>query len=56
MSFSRRLTATASLADGGGWRGIYFAHGAQRHADVKKFIKPAELLGWVDQTSLKSDI
>ena len=21
--------------------------------DVKKFIKPAELLGWVDQTSLK---
>lgn len=24
--------------------------------DVKKFIKPAELLGWVDQTSLKSGI
>lgn len=24
--------------------------------DVKKFIKPAELLGWVDQTSLKSSI
>ncbi|TRP67632.1 bifunctional 3-demethylubiquinol 3-O-methyltransferase/2-polyprenyl-6-hydroxyphenol methylase, partial [Salmonella enterica subsp. enterica serovar Panama] len=21
--------------------------------DVKKFIKPAELLGWVDQTTLK---
>ncbi len=33
-----------------------YVHGAKGTHDVKKFIKPAELLGWVIRQALKSDI
>ncbi len=42
------------MADGRGRRGIRDEKWCQKGThDVKKFIKPAELIGWIDQTPLK---